>query len=47
MQVAGSPDIAFVSLSAGAFDTCVASTSRRTMRIRLPTVPRRGGRFTD
>jgi hypothetical protein len=47
MQVAGSPDIAFVSLSADAFDTCVASTSRRTMRIRLPTVPRRGRRFTD
>jgi hypothetical protein len=47
MQVAGSPATAFLSLSADAFAACSESTLRRTMRARLPTVPRRGGRFTD
>ena len=47
MQVASSPATAFLSPSADAFVACVESTLRRTMRIRLPTVPRRGRRFTD
>jgi hypothetical protein len=47
MQAAGSPDIAFVSPSVDAFDACVEQTVRRAMRIRLPTVPSRGGRLTD
>jgi hypothetical protein len=47
MQVAGSPATAFLSPSIDTVFACVESTLRRTMRIRLPTVPRRGGRFTD
>lgn len=46
-RFAGSPDTESTSSGADAFAACVRSTQRRTMQVRLPTVPRRGGRFTD
>jgi hypothetical protein len=47
MQVASRPTTEFISPSVDAFAVSFESTPRRMIRFRLPTVPLRGGRFTD